>query len=487
MRQRLTDAESNPNLTPRAPTRTPTRAPSPQAQSDAANTAEQAPAAAADAQLPKRSEAIIATRPNPACIDAASLHDQPFADEPNGTAAGIRKLADRLLASMLLAALRPDTIPALLRTITSQQHPAVSSYLHTVRHDLGHENAQPTLAGILTATDTIARCARDLFGPDAYAALTTAIDDVDQSLTKLRHAVDPASFNLHESALARQLLDGVTNPTTDTDQCAIAKLAATYVRKAAVCPDAAKLPGLAARTLAYAPTLELVPQQPAPATPGTSARFKTGTENAGRGNGKGTSPTCLPCIRSAALDRRYTRTPQDANGNNVSNALCSKRHLPSATGHCASSYPTVHATQDQRMSKKARTEEKANMELATTAASAQHTYESAEPYLSYLAAPAEERAMDTVAMKNILIQCIQQSVAPARHVPAETLIDVPMDKLYEIVVRVPRAMEIMFMKCFRQPAIRAKALVAEAKMSELPINKLLECITSVRRFQQTRT
>ena len=230
-----------------------------------------------------------------------------------------------------------------------------------------------------------------------------------------------------------------------------------------------------------------MPQQPAaPATPGTSARFKTGTKHAGRGNGKGTSPTCLPCIRSAALDRD-TRTPQDANGNDVSSALCSKRLLPSTTGHCASTYPTVHATQDQRVSKKARTEEKANLELATTAAPAQHTYESAEPYLSYLAAPAEERVMDTVAMKNILVQCIQQSVAPAKHVPAETLIDLPMDKLYEIVVRVPKAMEMMFMKCFRQPAIRAKALVAEAKMSELPIHKLLKCITSVRRFQQTRT
>ena len=228
-----------------------------------------------------------------------------------------------------------------------------------------------------------------------------------------------------------------------------------------------------------------MPQHPAPAAPGTSTRFETGTEDAGRGNGKGPSPTCLPCIRSAVSDRDI-RTPQDANGNNVSNALY-KRPLPSTTGHCASTYPTVHATQDQRVSKKARTEEKANMELATTAAPAQHTYESAKPYLSYLAAPAEERVIDTEAMKNILVQCIQQSVAPARHVPAEALIDLPMDKLYEIVVRVPKAMEIMFMKCFRQPAIRAKALVAEAKMSELPINKLLKCITSVRKFQQTRT
>ena len=49
-----------------------------------------------------------------------------------------------------------------------------------------------------------------------------------------------------------------------------------------------------------------------------------------------------------------------------------------------------------------------------------------------------------------------------------------MGKLYEIDVRVLRAMEIMLMNCFRQPAIRPEALVAEAKMSELPVNKLLE-------------
>jgi len=152
MRQHLTDAESSPNLTPRAPTRTPIRAPSPQAQSDAANTAEHAPAAAADAQLLQRSEATIATRPNPACTDAANLHDPPFVDEPNGTAAGIQKLADRLLAGMLLAALRPDTIPALLRTITTQRHPTVSSYLRTMQLNLGHKNAQPTLADILRVT-----------------------------------------------------------------------------------------------------------------------------------------------------------------------------------------------------------------------------------------------------------------------------------------------------------------------------------------------
>jgi hypothetical protein len=62
---------------------------------------------------------------------------------------------------MLLAALPPDTIPALLRTISTQQHPAASGYLHTVQLNLGYESAHPTLADILAATDTITRCATE--------------------------------------------------------------------------------------------------------------------------------------------------------------------------------------------------------------------------------------------------------------------------------------------------------------------------------------
>jgi len=95
---------------------------------------------------------------------------------------------------------------------------------------------------------------------------------------------------------------------------------------------------------------------------------------------------------------RDPRIRQDATGNNVSNAsdLCSKRLLPGTTGNRANAYPTVHATEDQRVSKKTRTEEKADMQLAATATPAQHTDEPAEPYQP-LAAPAEERAMDEEA------------------------------------------------------------------------------------------
>ena len=122
------------------------------------------------------------------------------------------------------------------QAITTQRHPTASGYLHTVQRNLGYKSAHPTLADVLAATDTIARCARHPHGPEAYAALTTAIDDVEHSLTKLRHAVVPASVNPHESALARQLLDGLTNPTTEADQCTIVELAATYVRNAAERP-----------------------------------------------------------------------------------------------------------------------------------------------------------------------------------------------------------------------------------------------------------
>jgi len=178
----------------------------------------------------------------------ACTAQQPFVDKPTGTAAGFGKLAHRILASILLAASLPDTIPALLHSITTQRHPTVSAFLHTVQHNLGY-TAQPTLADVLAATDTIARCARHLHGPEAYAAPTTAIDDVEHSLTKPRHAADRASVNPHESALARQLLDGLTNPTTEADQCTIVELAATYVPQSRQTPDPAKLLCIAALPL----------------------------------------------------------------------------------------------------------------------------------------------------------------------------------------------------------------------------------------------
>ena len=125
-----------------------------------------------------------------------------------------------------------------------------------------------------------------------------------------------------------------------------------------------------------------MPQPPAPTTPRPNDRGKTSIEDAGRGNGKGTSPARLPWLHSAALNRD-PQIRRDANSNNVSkaSALCSKGLLPGTTGHCANAYPTVHATQDQRVSEKTRTEEKANMRPAATALPAQHTDGSAEPYL----------------------------------------------------------------------------------------------------------
>jgi hypothetical protein len=115
------------------------------------------------------------------------------------------------------------------------QHPAASGYLHTVQHNLGYESAHPTLADILAATDTITRCA------------------------------------------------------TEADQCTSVELAAAYVRKATKRLDPAKLQGIAARPFTYAPTVTPVPHNPRHQRPG-----QTGTEDAGRDNGKCTSPTCLP-------------------------------------------------------------------------------------------------------------------------------------------------------------------------------------------------
>ncbi len=102
--------------------------------------------------------------------------------------------------------------------------------------------------------------------------------------------------------------------------------------------------------------------KPVPKPPGASHSppqrpGQTSIEDAGRGNGKGSSPARLPWLHSAALNRD-PQIRQDANSNNVSNAsaLCSKGLLPGTTGHCANACPTVHATQNQRVSEKTRTE-----------------------------------------------------------------------------------------------------------------------------------
>ena len=161
-----------------------------------------------------------------------------------------------------------------------------------------------------------------------------------------------------------------------------------------------------------------VPQPPAPTTPRPNDRGKTSIEDAGRGNGKGTSPARLPWLHSAALNRD-PQIRQDANSNNVpkASALCSKGLLPGTTGHCANAYPTVHATQDQRVSEKTRTEEKANMRLAATASPAQHTDGSAEPYQP-MAAPAEERVMDERIKAAIAARALAQTAAQATN-PAQ--------------------------------------------------------------------
>jgi hypothetical protein len=351
VRQRIADPEPEPNgsnPTPRAPTPTAARTPNPQAQSDAAIATQRASAAAADAALLQRIEASIVARPNAGNTGATNLAEDTFVEDLTDSPTDIDVLAHRLAAGMFRAASRPDTIPALLRSIATHRHPTVSAYLHTVQSNIGPTTAHPTLAGIITATKTVARCAGHLYGADAFVALSNAVDEVQHTLAKLRLAVDPASVHLHESALARQLLEGLTDPTTDTNQCTIVALATSYVRKATKRADSAKLKALATRAPTYAPTPTPVLQPPAPAIPGTGGRGNAGTKGAGRGNGKGANPARQPWFKSAALNRD-TRIPQDANGNNVYTAcaLCGKGLLPGTTGHRANACPADRAVQDQ--------------------------------------------------------------------------------------------------------------------------------------------
>ena len=351
VRQRLADAEPQPNspaLSPRAQNLTPARTPNLQAQANAAIATQQASAAAADASLLQRIEASIAARPNAGNTGAANLPDRPFVEDLTGNPTDVQILVNRLLAGMFRAASRPDTVPALLCTIATHRHPPISAYLQTVTNTIGHTTAQPTLAGVITAAKTIARCAGQLYGSDAYVTLFNLIDDVQHYLAKLRLAVEPASVHLHELALARLLLDNLTDPAINTDQCSIATLTASYVRKATKRADSAKLKALATRTPTFAPTPTTVPQPPAPTIPGTGGRGNPGAKGAGRGNGKGANPARQPWFRSAVLNRD-TRIPQDANGTNVNTAcaLCGKGLLPGTAGHRANACPADRATQDQ--------------------------------------------------------------------------------------------------------------------------------------------
>ena len=172
-----------------------------------------------------------------------------------------------------------------------------------------------------------------------------ATDDVKFSHARLRAAVEPATLPLHEMALTRRILDGLTDPTTSAD-CTIASLAAEYARKAIKRADDTRLKGLASRASSHAPTHTAVPQHPAPPT-GNDGRGNPDTKGAGRGNGKGANAPRLPYFRSSALGRD-TRIPTDANGANVPSAyaLCGKGLLPGTTGHQANACPADRNTQD---------------------------------------------------------------------------------------------------------------------------------------------
>ena len=364
-----------------------------QAQANAANAAQRVSANAADAQLLQRIEAAIAGRPQAPTAAQAMTPARPSNQAQTGTANGtgaddrllqrlerleaalacraptanlsaapsvtdltgpaltgtatdLEILAARLAAGMLLAALRPETMPALLSTITTCNRPTVTAYITTVQQNLGHGHTT-SLTNLLAAINTIARCAGQVYNAEAYVCINAATDDVKFWLNKLRAAVDPASLSLHETALARRIIDGLTDPTTSADST-IALLASEYVKKAIRKADDARLKGLASRPPAHAPTYTStqVPQHPAPAT-GTAGRGNPGGKGQGRGGGKGANLPRLPYFKSATLNRD-TRIPTDANGNNVAGAcaLCGKGLLPGTTGHRASACTADRNTQD---------------------------------------------------------------------------------------------------------------------------------------------
>ena len=329
------------------------------------NAAGQSSATAADNQLLQRIEAALAarlpatpaptTQPTamPAPTTQPTVTDLPVPIDLTNTVADIGILAERLASGMFLAATRPESIPSLLRTIAPRHHHTVSGYILTVAHNLGPGHTTPSLTNLLSAINTVSRCAGQVYNADAYLALNAATDDVKFCLAKLRASVDPAAFPLHEMALSRRIVDGLTDPIA-SGGCSIASLAAGYVRKAIKRADDTKLKGLASRppthTPTHTPTYSAVPQHPTPAT-GTGGRGNPGNpgnpKGAGRGNGKGPNAPRLPYFRSAALGRD-TRIPTDANGANVPSAcaLCGKGLLPGTTGHRANACPADRNTQD---------------------------------------------------------------------------------------------------------------------------------------------
>ena len=99
-----------------------------------------------NAARPSSRPAQTSPAPMPSACTASPSSANPTAPPPAS-----RSLPTDSLQACSLLPCAPPT-PALLRTITSQRHPTVLSYLHTVRHDLGYKNAQPTLADILMPT-----------------------------------------------------------------------------------------------------------------------------------------------------------------------------------------------------------------------------------------------------------------------------------------------------------------------------------------------
>jgi hypothetical protein len=323
---------------------TPAR-PSNQAQTGAAN------GTGADDRLQllqrlERLEAALASRAPTANPSTAPSVTDLTGPDLTGAATDLEILAARLAAGMLLAALRPETMPALLSTVTTCNRPTVSAYITTVQQNLGPGHTT-SLTNLLTAINTIARCAGQVYNAEAYVSINAATDDVKFWLNKLRAAVEPASLSLHETALARRIIDGLTDPATCADST-IALLASEYVKKAIRKADDARLKGLANRPPTHAPTYTYaqVPQHPAPTT-GAAGRGNPGGKGQGRGGSKGANAPRLPYFRSAALNRD-TRIPTDANGNNVAGAcaLCGKGLLPGTTGHRANACTADRNTQD---------------------------------------------------------------------------------------------------------------------------------------------
>lgn len=68
-----------------------------------------------------------------------------------GTVSDIGFLAERLASGMLLAATRPETIPALLLIIAARHHPTVSGYITTVAHTFGPGHTTPSFSNLLAA------------------------------------------------------------------------------------------------------------------------------------------------------------------------------------------------------------------------------------------------------------------------------------------------------------------------------------------------